>query len=104
MAATSPGPTDLPGLLDALLVDPGRPRVTWYGPGGERIELSGKVLGNWVAKTANLLVDELDVEPGGTVGVDLPTHWRAVVWLLAGWAAGAQVVVAPVGPVDVLVT
>lgn len=104
---------DVPALLRRLVTtDPGRPRVTWYGPGGERVELSGKVLDNWVAKTANLLVDELDVGPGSRVVLDLPPHWRTVVWLLAVWAAGGCVVVEhpdaggreAVEPVDVLVT
>ena len=57
------------------------PRLTWYGPDSERVELSGRVLENWVAKTANYLVDELDAEPGSAVAVDLPVHWRSLVWL-----------------------
>ena len=40
------------------------PRLTWYGPDSERVEFSGRVLDNWVAKTSNLLQDELDAEPG----------------------------------------
>ncbi len=77
------------GLLRRLVADdPGRPRVTWYGPGDERVELSGKVLQNWVSKTANLLMEELDAGPGTRVAVDLPGHWRTVVWLLATWAVG----------------
>jgi len=96
---------DLPGVFRLLLLEPGRPRVTWYGPGGERVELSGKTLLNWVSKTANLLVDELDAEPGTAVGIDLPAHWRTVSWLLATWAAGAHALVAPEKPgLDVLVT
>jgi len=72
--------------------------VTWYddaaGPTrGERIELSARVLANWTAKAANLLVDELDVEPGDEVVLALPTHWRALYWSLAAWSAGAVVVV-----------
>jgi uncharacterized protein (TIGR03089 family) len=97
-------PRDVPGLLTRLLDDPGRPRLTWYGPDAERVELSGKVLLNWVSKTANLLVDELDAGPGTTVGIELPPHWRAVTWVLASWAAGAHVVVAPHEGTDVLVT
>ena len=98
-------PVTLPDLLRGLVADPGRPRVTWYGPGGERVELSGKTLLNWVSKTANLLVAELDAEPGTTVGLDLPAHWRTVSWVLATWAAGAHAVVAPEQPgLDVLVT
>lgn len=101
---------DVPGLLRMLLAqDPGGPRVTWYGPDAERVELSAKVLDNWVAKTANLLVDELDVGPASTVLVDLPAHWRTAVWLLATWSAGACAVVpapgaAPDSAPDVLVT
>jgi uncharacterized protein (TIGR03089 family) len=95
---------DVNGLLHQLLSDPGRPRVTWYGPDGERVELSGKVLLNWVSKTANLLVDELDAEPTTTVGLDLPAHWRTITWLLATWAVGGHAVIAPEKAVDVLVT
>lgn len=89
--------------------DPGRPRLTWYddaaGPTrGERIELSARVLANWVAKAANLLVDELDVEPGDRVVIDLPTHWRAAYWLLAAWSVGAEVVVGDSEEARVVVT
>jgi uncharacterized protein (TIGR03089 family) len=89
-------------VFEVLMADPGRPRVTWYGPDHERIELSGKTLLNWVSKTANLLTDELDAEPGTTVHVDLPAHWRTVSWLLATWAVGAHVVTR--GPADITVT
>jgi uncharacterized protein (TIGR03089 family) len=84
---------DVPALLRALVAsDPGRPRLTWYGPDGERVELSARVLDNWVAKTANLLVEELDAEPGTTVRLDLPPHWRTAVWALAAWAVGGELV------------
>jgi uncharacterized protein (TIGR03089 family) len=87
---------DVPELLRMLLADdPGRPRVTWYGEHGERVELSAKTLLNWVSKTSNLLVQELDAEIGFKLGLALPAHWRSVVWLLAGWNVGAHVVVFP---------
>lgn len=96
------------GLLAALMAsDPGRPRLTWYGPGDERVELSARVLANWVAKTGNLLVEECDVEPGSLVQVDLPPHWRTIVVALAAWSVGASVAEASADdeePVDVLVT
>ena len=98
-------------LLAAMLADdPGRPRLTWYddepGPtAGERIELSAKVLGNWVNKAGNLLQDDLAAGPGTTVGLDLPTHWRACYWALAAWGVGASVVIgADALDADVLVT
>ncbi len=90
---TGAPPADVAALMSSLLAtDPGRPRVTWYGPQAERVEFSAKTLGNWVAKTANLLVDELDCEPGSVVGIALPAHWRSVAWLLAAWSVGVHVV------------
>ena len=80
----------VPALLDALQASGPGPRLTWYAADGERIELSGRVLANWVAKTANLLREEFDVEPGTAVRVELPGHWRRVVVELAVSALGAD--------------
>lgn len=104
-----PAPTTVEGVLRRLTADPGRPRLTWYGPDSERVELSGHVLDNWVAKTANLLVEEFDAGPGVRILLDLPPHWRTVVWSLATWRVGACVVLAGPGgagpaDVDVVVT
>lgn len=85
-------------VLDRLLrSDPARPRVTYYddaghGASGERVELSARVLANWVNKAGNALQDDLDAGPGTTVALCLPTHWRAFYWALAVWAVGATVV------------
>ena len=104
MAVPSPTIAD---VLASLQREPGRPRLTWYADGGERIELSGAVLENWVSKTANLLVEEFDAGPGVRVLVDLPPHWRTVVWAFAAWRVGACVVLgsdAASADVDVVVT
>jgi uncharacterized protein (TIGR03089 family) len=90
----------LPGLLARITADPGRPRLTWYGDDAERVELSGHVLDNWVTKTANLLVEEYQAGPLTRVLVDLPVHWRAVVWAMATWRVGACVTVPPAGRPD----
>jgi uncharacterized protein (TIGR03089 family) len=85
-------------VLAALLrSDPARPRVTFYedSPGptqGERIELSAKVLANWVNKAANALQDEWDIAPGSRVRLAVPPHWRSLYWALAVWSVGATVV------------
>lgn len=84
-------PADVPALLQRLPSEPGRPRVTWYGDDGERVELSGAVLLNWVTKTTNLLVEEYDAGPSTQVLLDLPAHWRTLVWALAVWRTGACV-------------
>ena len=94
----------LPGLLARLTADPGRPRLTWYGADGERVELSGHVLDNWVTKTANLLVEEYQAGPLTRVLVDLPVHWRTVVWAMAAWRVGACVAFPPAGRPDLVVT
>lgn len=85
-----------------LRSDSTRPRLTCYddGPGpsaGERVELSARVLGNWVAKAGNCLQDELDAGRGTRVLLALPTHWRAFYWALAVWSVGATVRLAPSG-------
>ncbi len=99
-----PTPSD---VLTALLrSDPARPRVTFYDDStGERIELSGKVLANWVSKAANLLQDELEVGPGAVVRLHLPgQHWRTLYWALAIWSVGATVDLRASGPAQLLVT
>lgn len=79
-------------LADQLRRDPARPLVTFYDDAtGERVELSVTTYANWVAKTAGLVQDELDVERGGLVLVDLPTHWLGAVWLGAAWSLGLRV-------------
>jgi uncharacterized protein (TIGR03089 family) len=66
--------------------------LTWYdAETGERTELSGATLGNWVAKTANLLVDGCGLRPGDVAVVDLPPHWQTAAILLACWTAGLTV-------------
>jgi uncharacterized protein (TIGR03089 family) len=97
-------PTTIADLLALLTREPGRPRITWYAADGDRVELSGAVLDNWVSKSTNLLVEELDVEPGTRVLLDLPTHWRTVVWELAVWRAGGCVVLPGGGTATVVVT
>jgi uncharacterized protein (TIGR03089 family) len=86
-------PATFPATLAALLRSDGaRPLVTFYDDAtGERIELSVSTYANWVAKTAGLAQDELDVERGGVVLVDLPTHWLGAVWLGAAWTLGLAV-------------
>jgi uncharacterized protein (TIGR03089 family) len=72
---------------------PGDPLVTFYDDRtGERVELSYATYGNWVAKTASLVQDELGAERGQVLRVDLPTHWLAPVWLGAAWSLGLTVV------------
>lgn len=86
-------PRCFPDLLtDLLRRDGSRPLVTAYDDAtGARTELSVSTYANWVAKTANLLVDELGLEPGDAVLLDLPTHWLTTVFLGGAWAAGLAV-------------
>jgi uncharacterized protein (TIGR03089 family) len=83
-------PADL--LAAAVRRDAAAPLITQYDDAtGERVELSGTTLANWVAKTANLLQDEFDVGPGSTVALALPVHWQTAAVLLAVWSCGAAV-------------
>jgi uncharacterized protein (TIGR03089 family) len=71
---------------------PDQPLITFYDDAtGERTELSAATLANWVAKTANLLVDGLGLTAGDAALVRLPPHWQTAGVLLGCWAAGLTV-------------
>lgn len=79
------------------------PLITYYDlAGGDRIELSGTSFLNWVDKTSNLLVDELLLDPGAVIELELarsaPGHWLTLVLELAAWQVGAMIRLD--GPVD----
>jgi uncharacterized protein (TIGR03089 family) len=86
--------TTFPEILARRLADdPGRPLVTFYDDANaERTELSVATWANWVAKVSSLLVEEVDVEHGSRLLVDLPAHWLGTVVLGAAWACGIEVV------------
>jgi uncharacterized protein (TIGR03089 family) len=91
-ARSGRGPAD---WFEAVAASP-RPAVVDYASGPDRVELSGRVLANWAAKTANLL----DVEGLGadsTVAVDLPAGWQPLGVLLGAARAGVGVVFTPAG-------
>jgi uncharacterized protein (TIGR03089 family) len=83
----------VPSLFAAIVAeDPSLPLLTFYDDAtGERTELSGATLGNWVSKTANLLVDGCGLGPGDQAGVWLPPHWQTAAVLLGAWSAGLTV-------------
>ena len=85
--------TAFPTLLDRRLqADAGQPLVTFYDDTtGERTELSVKTYANWVSKTANLYADELMLDPGDAVAIQLPPHWLGPVFLGAAWTCGLRV-------------
>ncbi len=105
MTSDHPLPPTLPAALErARRRDPARPLVTYYDDAtGERVELSVATFANWVNKIANLLVDDLMLEPGSTVAVDLPLHWQATVTAVGAWTAGLTLELGGGRPVDVRV-
>ena len=91
-----PAPTATALLGRALAADPARPLLTFHDDAtGERTELSVATFANWVAKTANLLTDDLAAGPGDVLELRLPVHWQGAVWLQAAWAAGLAVRLGP---------
>jgi uncharacterized protein (TIGR03089 family) len=84
----------------AVRRDPTTPLLTWYDDAsGDRTELSGATLDNWVSKTANLVADGAGLGPGDTAAVSLPPHWQTAAVLLGAWSAGLAVVAG--GPGDI---
>src|SRR3954447_10787830 len=90
----------------AVRQDPTTPLVTFYDDAsGDRTELSGATVDNWVAKTANLLVDGAGRGPGDAAAVLLPPHWQTAAILLGAWAAGLAAELGDTPqPVDALFT
>ncbi|GAA3284956.1 TIGR03089 family protein [Nesterenkonia halobia] len=82
-------PSSCPALLELLAARP-QPAVVWYGPEGERVELSGRVLQNWAVKLIGLLREEVELVRGATVLVDTTPHWKAAAVVLACRALGAE--------------
>jgi uncharacterized protein (TIGR03089 family) len=85
--------TNVPALFTAAVAaEPTRPLLTYYDDAtGERTELSGATLANWVAKTANMLVDGYGLGPGDRAAILLPAHWQTAAVLLGAWSAGLAV-------------
>ncbi|MBV9830345.1 MAG: TIGR03089 family protein, partial [Marmoricola sp.] len=83
-------------LAERLRVEAAPPLLTAYDDStGERTELSVTTYANWVSKTANLLVDELGLDEGDVLLLDLPSHWLVPVFLGAAWSAGLAVTTDP---------
>lgn len=83
-------PADLLGIR--LRATPDTPAFTYYDEGtGERTELSAVTLDNWLAKTANLLVDGGGLDADGRAAVLLPPHWQTAAVLLGCFAVGLSV-------------
>lgn len=83
-------------LAARLRTEPVAPLVTCYGrEPHERSEFSARSLINWIDKTANLIVDEFDLEAGDQIALPVlaehPHHWMAWVWALAAWRSGMTV-------------
>jgi uncharacterized protein (TIGR03089 family) len=83
-------------LRERVRLRGGDPLLTYYAPSaGVRIEMSPRTFVNWVDKTANLVVDELDLVEGDTALLSLagehPGHWTSLVWTAALWQVGVAV-------------
>lgn len=92
MVTLSPAGASMPTTLNRFfekLSSQQTPALIWYSAAGERIELSGRVLMNWVDKSANLLVEECELEPGEGFDLQAPLHWRTIVLGLAALRVGA---------------
>src|SRR5690606_29350348 len=71
-------------LQRRVSTDGARPLLTCYDADGGRTELSAITYANWVAKGANLILDEIDADAGDRIAVPLlechPGHWMGLVW------------------------
>ncbi|MGO1590570.1 MAG: TIGR03089 family protein [Ancrocorticia sp.] len=79
-------------LYNALVARGTQPALTWYGDDG-RMELSAKVAANHMAKIAGYLADEVWLDEGASLVLDLPAHWKTCLWGLGAMLAGLKVTV-----------
>jgi uncharacterized protein (TIGR03089 family) len=88
-------------LAATVAIDPTQPLLTYYDDAsGERTELSGATLANWVSKTANMVIDNGGLVIGDRAALGLPPHWQCAAVLLGCWSAGLIVIPEP-APADV---
>ena len=97
LPANTPPVSDLLAALEDRVATAGSgPLITWYDlDKGFRTELSGRTFANWVDKSANLLVSmDVDEFPrvANTLLITDPGHWVGLVWTMATWQLGGQVV------------
>ncbi|MGQ7787720.1 TIGR03089 family protein [Nesterenkonia sp. K-15-9-6] len=95
-------PRDFPALFELLGARP-RPSVVWYGPDGDRVELSGRVLQNWAVKLVGLLREEVELDDGADVLIHCAPHWKACAAVLAAGALGCRVTLGSPGGEPALV-
>ena len=79
-------------MLNHLLnADAAAPRLTVYNEStGARMDFSAQTLENWVAKIANMLEEELELDDDSALLIDLPVTWQAAVIALCALAAGIE--------------
>lgn len=89
---TSLRPGRLPApLASALATEPTRHLLTYYDDAtGERTALTAAALGEWVVRTANLLVRGCGLGPGARAAMLLPPHWQTAAVLLGSWSVGVS--------------
>lgn len=81
------------------------PALTWYSAEG-RVELSGRVAANHLAKIAGYLLEDVWIEPGAVVLLDCRAGFKQALWGLGALLAGAHVAVGqtPSGGLAAVVT
>lgn len=95
-ANTTPSGDLLAQLERRVATNGSGPLITWYDlDHGLRTELSGRTFANWVDKSANLLISmDVDEFPrvANTLLITHPGHWVGLVWTMAAWQLGGQLV------------
>ena len=66
------------------------PAFSWYSETG-RVELSGKVAANHLAKIAGYLRDDVWLDAGTSLVLDLPASYKTLLWSLGSLLAGARI-------------
>lgn len=92
--ASPPSAPNLGAVMTRRVGERGHsPFLTYYdSTTGERTELSYATFDNWASKTADLIVEELELGRGDRVATLLGNHWTAAVVAFACWKTGCCLV------------
>lgn len=92
---STPAPRPVRDLEEAAarIASRSSPAYIWRTAEGQRLELSGRVIENWAAKTANLLTEQCDASPGDALVLEGPAHWRLAALGFGALRAGLDLLI-----------
>ncbi|OKL50215.1 hypothetical protein [Boudabousia marimammalium] len=71
--------------------------IVTYDSSGRRLPLTTSLVARWIGKCAHAY-QQLLFPPADSVEIQMPAHWRSIVWTLGAWYAGLSTGTRPQSP------